>query len=129
MHSNKELESVKKDTSQRQDYVNFLRKIAEDLQQSLDGQENYFTRCLNEMKRNESEINELEEKLRNEISFGNQLKEYVKKAQELIAKEVKQSLILTYNNPPEQTNTVEIMRCLFEEATRFIYDQKTKSMI
>lgn len=81
------------------------------------------------MKRNEVEIKNLEEKLSREILFGNQLKEYIEGAQHLIMEEVKQSLILTYNGPPKQKNTVEQLRSLFEEATRFIYERKNKSAI
>lgn len=127
--SNKQLESEKSEFLERQNRLNFLESIAKNLKENLDIQDNNLATCLNKLQRNEIEIKNLEEKLSKETLFGKQLKEYIEEAQQLIAEEVKQSLILTYNGPPEQKNTVEQMRSLFEEATKFIFERKNMSAI
>lgn len=125
---NTELEEDKKSNAEFQDHLSHLDDISEDLKQTLYDQNDTLTLEFKKIQENESDIRTLEDKVSNEVMFGEHLTEFIEKAQKILIEEAKYSLILTYDGPPKKKEVIKDLRDLFEEVTQFIYNWDDKCM-
>ncbi|GFX82005.1 uncharacterized protein TNCV_2572041 [Trichonephila clavipes] len=119
---NADLMQTAENTARLQIEEKRLRSLKVNAKKNLSELQKKFKKSLDRLYENENHIKELEDEVAWVDEYANYLANVLESARNIVADEVKQTSIKTYNGPPEQKNILAEFEGLFDEATKRIYE-------